>query len=157
MKFNNLSHDEKLEIQKIVIKCMNAVGGRNHFLGMIENVKESSQHPLLNKTAKYHFETGTISWGKQIFKEKIFALKNMFIQHTDDNILTVKNEKLNKELRNCIKTMGKLEFIIQPKEGDAFTFTPFHTISEENIEASPLFQIIFFDSLNNTKRILDYK
>lgn len=157
MKFNNLSHEEKLEIQKVVLKCMDAVGGRNHFLGMIENVKESSQHPLLNKTAKYHFETGTISWGKQIFKEKIFALKTMFIQHIDDNILTIKNEKLNKEIQNCVKTMGKLEFIIQPKEGEEFIFTPFQTISENHVEATPLFQIIFFDSINNTKRILDYK
>lgn len=157
MKFNNLSHEEKLEIQKIVLKCMDAVGGRNYFLGMIENIKESTQHPLLNKTAKYHFENGTISWGKQIFKEKVFALKNMFIQHSEDNLLTIKNEKLNKEIRNCIKTMGKLNFIVQPKEGEEFNFSPFHTISETNVESTPLFQIIFFDSLNNTKRIIDYK
>ncbi|BFU78219.1 hypothetical protein ALC152_14340 [Arcobacter sp. 15-2] len=157
MKFNNLSHEGKLEIQKLVLQCMNAVGGRNYFLGMIENIKASTQHPLLNKTAKYHFENGTISWKKQIFKEKVIALKNMFIQHNEDNLLLIKNEKLNKEIRNCIKTMGKLEFVIQPKEGNEFLFTPFNTISEDNIESNPIFQIIFFDSINNTKRIIDYK
>ena len=157
MKFNNLSHEEKLETQKLVLKCMEVVGGRNHFLGMIESIKDSLQHPLLNKTGKLHYSNGTISWGKQIFKEKVFALKDMFIKHQDDNILTINNEKLNKEIRNCLKTMGKLEFVITSKEDTEFKFLPFNTISETNVEATPLFQIIFFDSLNNTKRIIDYK
>ena len=157
MKFNNLSHEEKLETQKIVLKCMEVVGGRNHFLGMIESIKESAQHPLLNKTGKLHYSNGTISWGKQIFKEKVFALKDMFIKHQDDNILTINNEKLSKEIRNCLKTMGKLEFVITSKDDAEFKFLPFKTISETNVETTPLFQIIFFDSLNNTKRIIDYK
>ncbi len=157
MKFNNLSHEEKLETQKLVLKCMEAVGGRNHFLGMIESIKESAQHPLLNKTGKLHYSNGTIAWGKQIFKEKVFALKDMFIKHQDDNILTINNEKLNKEIRNCLKTMGKLEFVITSKDDAEFKFLPFKTISETNVETTPLFQIIFFDSLNNTKRIIDYK
>jgi len=157
MKFNNLSHEEKLETQKLVLKCMEVVGGRNHFLGMIESIKDSAQHPLLNKTGKLHYSNGTISWGKQIFKEKVFALKDMFIKHQDDNILTISNEKLNKEIKNCLKTMGKLEFIITSKDDKEFKFFPFNTISETNVESTPLFQIIFFDSLNNTKRIIDYK
>jgi len=157
MKFNNLSHEEKLETQKLVLECMEIIGGRNHFLKMIEDIKELSQHPLLNKTGKLHYTNGTISWGKQIFKEKVFALKNMFIQHPEDNILTIKNPKLNKEIHNCLKTMGKLEFTIRSEEGKEFKFYPFKTINDTNVESTPLFQIIFFDSLNNTKRILDYK
>jgi len=157
MKFNNLSHEEKLDTQKEVLKCMEIVGGRNHFLGMIEDIKESSQHPLLNKTAKLHYSNGTISWQKQIFKEKVFALKNMFIQHQDDNILAISNEKLQKEIQNCLKTMSKIEFIIESKDGQKFSFVPFKTINDTNVETTPLFQIIFFDSLNNTKRIIDYK
>jgi len=157
MKFNNLSHEEKLETQKIILKCMETVGGRNHFFGMIEDIKESSSHALLNKTGKLHYSNGTISWGKQIFKEKVYALKEMFIKHTEDNILTIKNEKLNKEIRNCLKTMGKLEFIITSNKGEEFSFVPFNTINETHVETTALFQVIFFDSLNNTKRIVDYK
>jgi len=157
MKFNNLSHEEKLDTQKIILKCMETVGGRNHFFGMIEDIKESPSHPLLNKTGKLHYSNGTISWGKQIFKDKVYALKDMFIKHTEDNILTIKNEKLNKEIKNCLKTMGKLEFVITSKEGAEFSFLPFNTISENHVESTALFQVIFFDSLNNTKRIIDYK
>lgn len=157
MKFNNLTHEDKLDIQNLVFECLEKVGGKNHFLGMIEQVKESSQHPLMNKTGKYHFPSGTITWGKQIFKEKVFALKNMLIQHNDENILTIKNDKLQKDIQNTIKTLGNLEFLIESKEGDEFTFKPFKVISESNIELDPIFQIIFFDSLNNTKKILDYK
>ena len=157
MKFNNLSHDEKLEIQKKVLEVLEVVGGKNHFLGLIEDIKESSQHPLLNKTGRYHFPNGTITWGKQIFKEKVMALKNMLMQHDEDNILTIKNAKLQKEIENCIKTLGKLLFLIETKDGQKFEFQPFVTINENNVEMNPIFQVIFFDSINNTKRILNYK
>lgn len=157
MKFNNLSHDEKLEIQKKVLEVLEVVGGKNHFLGLIEDVKEASQHPLLNKTGRYHFPNGTITWGKQIFKEKVIALKNMLIQHDDDNILTIKDAKLQKEIENSIKTLGKLLFVIETKDGQKFEFQPFITINETNVEINPIFQILFFDSINNTKRILNYK
>ena len=157
MKFNNLSHDEKLEIQKKVLEVLEVVGGKNHFLGLIEDIKESSQHPLLNKTGRYHFPNGTITWGKQIFKEKVMALKNMLMQHDEDNILTIKNAKLQKEIENCVKTLGKLLFLIETKDGQKFEFQPFVTINENNVEMNPIFQVIFFDSINNTKRILNYK
>ncbi len=157
MKFNNLSHDEKQEIQKKVLEVLEVVGGKNHFLGLIEDIKNSSQHPLMNKTGKYHFPNGTITWGKQIFKEKVVALKNMFIQHSEDNILAIQNEKLQKEIQNSIKTLGKLNFIIETKDGQKFEFQPFVTINETNVEVNPIFQVLFFDSINNTKRILDYK
>jgi hypothetical protein len=157
MKFNNLSHDEKLSVQKKVLEVLEKVGGKNHFLGMIEDIKNASQHPLMNKTGKYHFPNGTITWGKQVFKEKVLALKTMFIQHDDDNILNIKNIKLQKEIQNCIKTLGKLVFIIETKDGAKFEFKPFVTINETDIEIDPIFQVLFFDSINNTKRILDYK
>lgn len=157
MKFNKLSHDEKIEIQKNVNEFMDAVGGRNYFFTMIENIKESKQHPLLNKTGKYHFENGTITWGKEIYKDKIVSLKNRMIASEDDNILNADTPKLKKEIVNAVKTLGKLDFIVHIKGEEVFKFKPFITNSDDNIELNHFFQIVFFDSLNNTKRILDYK
>ncbi len=157
MKFNNLSHEEKLEIQKIVINCMNTLGGRNYFLGMIEAVKESKQHPLLNKTGKFHFPHGTIFWGKEIYKDKVVTLKNMLISNENDNILDCENLKIKKSISNVIKTLGKLEFVISIDNEEKFKFKPFNTKNDNDVELDPFFQIIFFDSLNNTKRILTYK
>ena len=157
MKFNNLSHEEKLEIQKNLKEYMDKIGGKNYFFSMIENIKDSKQHPLLNKTAKYHFENGTISWGKEIFKDKVTTLKKVVIASTSENILLLDDIKLKKDLINTIKTVGKLEFIVKIKDEIVFQFSAFKTISEDNIELNHLFQIIFFDSINNTKRILSYK
>ena len=157
MKFNNLTHEEKLEVQKQVIDCMDTLGGRNYFLGMIEDIKEAKQHPLLNKTAKFHFKHGTISWGKEIYKDKIMAIKNMLISYSDDNLLAIKDLKLQKDIKNTIKTMGKLTYTINIKDGNEYSFNSFNTINEENVEIDTMFQIIFFDSINNTKYILDYK
>ncbi|RLA71992.1 MAG: hypothetical protein DRG78_24460 [Epsilonproteobacteria bacterium] len=157
MKFNSLSHDEKLDVQKLVINCMDTLGGRNYFLGMIEDIKEAKQHPLLNKTSKFHFKHGTISWGKEIYKDKVMAIKNMLIKYSADNILEIKDDKLQKEIKNSIRTLGKLVYTINIKDGNDYTFSSFNTISEDNIEIDTMFQIIFFDSINNTKYILDYK
>jgi len=157
MKFNNLEHEEKLAIQKLVLDCMETIGGRNYFLGMIEGVKEAKQHPMLNKTGRFHFPNGTISWGKEIYKDKVVTLKNMLIASDNDNILDCDDDKMKKNINNVIKTLGKLEFTIQINDGEKFTFKPFNTISSDNVELDPFFQIIFFDSLNNTKRILSYK
>ena len=136
---------------------METMGGRNHFLGMIEGIKDAYQHPLTNKTGKFHFKAGTITWGKEVYKDKVEALKSMLIVHNDDNILTVENQKLKKEINNTIKTLGKLEFTISVDGQEDYKFKPFNTISQDNVELDPMFQIIFFDSLNNTKRILIYK
>ncbi|MEA2018088.1 MAG: hypothetical protein U9N59_06540 [Campylobacterota bacterium] len=157
MKFNNLSHDEKLDIQKLVLKCMDTLGGRNYFLGMIEDIKDTKQHPLLNKTSKFHFKHGTITWGKEIYKDKVIAIKNMLIKYSDNNLLAIKDEKLQKDIKNSIKTLGKLTFTINIKDGNDYTFGSFNTIDDNNVEIDTMFQIIFFDSINNTKKILDYK
>jgi len=156
MKFNNLSHDEKLEIQKLVLDCMETLGGRNYFLGMIEDIKDANQHPLLNKTSKFHFKHGTITWGKEIYKDKVMAIKNMLINCSEDNILTIKDKKLQKDINNTIKTLGKLTYTISITDGNKYSFNSFNTISKDNVEISTMFQLIFFDSINNTKKILDY-
>jgi hypothetical protein len=81
----------------------------------------------------------------------------MLISNDDDNILKTDNQKIKKDLINTIKTLGNLEFIIHVNNEKVFNFKPFNTINNDNVELNHFFQIIFFDSLNNTKRILTYK
>jgi len=160
MKYNTLTDQQKKDLQEFVLECANSIGGQNHFLKMIEDIKESKQYPLLNKTGKFHFKTGTISWGKEIYKDKVDTLKNITRTLPSDNLLDCDNIKLSKEINNVIKTLGKLEFTVKPnddKDGAGFSFKPFNTISDENIEFTPIFQIIFLDSINNTKKLITYK
>jgi len=158
MKFNNLSHDEKLDIQKELLSLLETLGGKNHFLGLIESVKENKQHPLLNKTGKYHYPTGTISWNKEIYKDKILSIKNYLIKNSqEDNILNIPDAKMKKNILNTIHTVGKLVFIIKTKDGKEYEFKAFNNVSENCVTLNPIFQIIFFDSINNTKKILSYK
>ncbi len=160
MKYNNLSSEQKKDLHERIVECANSIGGQNHFLKLIEDIREAKQFPLLNKTGKFHFKTGTISWGKEIYKDKIDALKNIIRIIPSDNLLECDNVKLKKDITNTIKTLGKLEFIVKPndlKDGDGFRFKPFNTIDENNVEFNPIFQIIFLDNINNTKKILTYK
>jgi len=88
----------------------------------------------MNKTSKFHFEFGTISWQKEIYKDKIVTLKNMLISNDSDNILECKDERMKKNIINVIRTLGKQKFTIQIKDGNSFSFKPFNSISEDNIE-----------------------
>ncbi len=160
MRFNNLSHDEKIDIQKELNDCIEKLNGQFNFFKMIEDIRESKKHPLSNKTGKLHFKTGTIAWDKHIFEDKIDVLKKVVINAPKNNLLSVENDKLRKQLVNAAKTMAKLEFVVKnkdKKDGLGFSFKPFNTINDDLIEFNPLFQIIFFDSVNNTKKILKYK
>ena len=157
MRFNILSHDDKLQIQKQLLTFIESLGGVGIFYTLLDDIREPKQHPLLNKTAKLHFKYGTISWGKSIFKEKIDTIFNVLKIVQDDNLLNIEDQKLKKQIINSIKTMGNLDFIIELKDNKIVTIKPFIQKSEDNIELDPIFQIVFFDSINNTKRILKYK
>ena len=81
----------------------------------------------------------------------------MLISSDNDNILDCKDDKMKKSIINMIRTLSKQEFTIEVTDGNSISFKPFNSISDDNVDLDPLFQIIFFDSLNNTKRILSYK
>ena len=127
---------------------------------MLEDIRGEKKYPLSNKTGKLHFKTGTINWDKHIYEDKVDVLKQVAMNSLEENILLLEKEKLRKQLLNTVKTMVNLEFTVKnknKKDGEGFKFRPFHLISEDNIEFDPIFQIIFLDSINNTKKILKYK
>ena len=156
MRFNTLSHDEKLDLQKDILDLIEKLGGLNHFYKLLEDIRGVRQHPLLNKTGKFHFTNGTITWGKEIYKDKIDAIFEVLKVVQDENILEVSNEKLKKQITNSIRTLGKLVFIIETSDAK-IEIEPFKSIDDNEVRLNHLFQIIFFDSINNTKKILKYK
>ncbi|MEA3289951.1 MAG: hypothetical protein U9Q04_07220 [Campylobacterota bacterium] len=159
MRFNNLSHDEKLDLKKELENTIEKLGGQFNFLTMLENIREEQKHPLSNKTGKLHFKSGTITWDKHIFEDKVKVLKQISINTKEDNIVSVDNEKIKKQILNTIKTISKLSFKVKnkdQKEDIALEFKAFNIIDDNNVEFDPIFQIIFLDSVNNTKKILKY-
>jgi hypothetical protein len=157
MKFLALSHNEKLEVKKQLLEFVDILGGLNSFFKLLESIKEAKQFPLLNKTGKYHFPNGTIVWNKEIYKDKIDAIANILKIVDNQNILDTTNIKLKKAILNSIRTLGNLNFIISTKESKEYIIKPFITIDETTVFINPLFQIIFFDNISNTKKILKYK
>lgn len=157
MKFNTMSHEEKLEIQKVLKDVIDSLQGKNHFFAMLEDIREATKHPLMNKTGKLHFKNGTISWGKEIFKDKVDVLKEVMQTIHGDNLLEIEQPKLKKQTINAAKTLVKLKFIVSFKDTECFSFSPFKILNEDHIEMDPLFQVIFFDGITNTKKILKYK
>jgi len=157
MKFNTLSHEEKLEFQKELKNYADKIGGKSHFLKMIEDIKEAKNHPLSNKTGKFHFKDGTITWGKEIYDDKIKILKEVIRTTHSNNLLDIDKTKLKKDTLNAVKTLVKLEFIVEFKNQEGFSFKPFLKVEDEYAELNPIFQVIFFDGLDSVKKFFKYK
>ena len=80
--FNNLNDDEKLYYHKLLTTSANQYGGINFFLQLIEILRGTSPHPLINRHQDFLFELGNIRWGKTIFKDKIELIKSTRINRS---------------------------------------------------------------------------
>ena len=69
--YDSIDNDEKQVLKNQLIKNATSIGGKNHFLSLIEGIRMARPHPLMAKDASFRFNKGSIKWGKVIFKEKV--------------------------------------------------------------------------------------
>ena len=75
--YNLIDNDKKQVLKNQLIKNATSIGGKNHFLSLIESIRMARPHPLLAKDASFRFNKGSIKWGKVIFKDKVNLLMSM--------------------------------------------------------------------------------
>ena len=74
INYNSLVDDERQDLKNQLVKYASLIGGRNHFLSLIESIRIARPHPLMDKKAYFRFDQGNIKWEKVIFKEKVNLL-----------------------------------------------------------------------------------
>ena len=113
---NSLDVDKKLELKNQITDYAKLCGGKNHFLSLIESLRKSHPNPLMSKDASFSYEKGTVKWGKVIFKEKVILLIDIINKSSEDNNL-MPNEKIKgyKTIRNLLRTIGPMKFVVSPK------------------------------------------
>ena len=159
--FNNLTDEEKLHYHTLLTTAANNYGGINFFLQLIEAIRDSSPHPLTSRHQDSLFELGNIRWGKTIFNDKIILIEKLRREKNEKgNLLKDKEGKEYKKTINLIKTLSPITFSVRPSlrdDGEGFDFKAFDNINEETTTLNPIFEALFFCSVDTVKKILNYK
>jgi len=158
--FNTLSDEEKLLHHEKLLQCANNFGGKNFFLHLLEAIRESKPHPLVNANMSFNIELGTITWNKVIYNDKLqLLLKARKNEAKQDNLLPNQKEKNYKKVLNVVRTLKPIVFQVKPantEDGTGFFFQPFDVIDENKTKLTLLFDVLFFCSIDTVKKVLNY-
>jgi hypothetical protein len=159
--FNSLSDEDKKIQHKQILEYAENFGGKNFFLNLIEAIRGSSSHPLVAENSEFNMEFGSIKWNKVIFKDKLQLLMKARVNETkQNNFLPPKDDKSFKKVLNLVRTLKPIIFTVKPKDvedGRGFYFQAFDMIDKDTTKINPIFDIIFFCSVDNVKKALNYK
>lgn len=159
--FNNLTNEEKKLQHEQLLQCANNFGGKNFFLHLLESIRETKPHPLTAANSEFNMEFGTIKWNKVIFNDKLqLLLKARANESKQNNLLPEKNEKSYKKILNVVRTLKPIVFNIKPAnkdDGSGCFFQAFEIIDENTTKLNPLFDAIFFCSVETVKKALNYE
>lgn len=159
--FHTLTDEEKKLYHDKLLQCAENFGGKNFFLQLLEAIRETKPHPLVAGNTQFDMELGTIKWNKVIFNDKLqLLLKARVNESKQDNLLPAKEEKGYKKVLNLVRTLKPIVFHVKPahkEDGPGFFFQPFNVIDENRTKLNPVFDALFFCSVNTVKKILNYE
>lgn len=158
--FNTLTDEEKKLHHEKLLECANNFGGKNFFLQLLEAIRETKPHPLTSGDTRFEIELGTVSWNKVIFNDKLqLLLKARQNESKQDNFLPNKEEKNYKKVLNVVRTLKPIVFHVRPadpQDGSGCFFQAFNVIDEHKTKLNPLFDALFFCSVETVKKALNY-
>ena len=154
-----LDDEKKLDLKNQVIKNATSLGGKNHFLSLIESLRVSHPHPLMSKAASFSFDKGIIKWKKIIFKEKVDLLIRLTRDNDrDGNLMPKDGDRNYKTIINLLRTIGPMEFEIRPKnskDGDGFVLRPIDIVDDNTCHINFMFEVLFFLPIQLVKKIFN--
>ncbi len=159
--FNNLSDEQKLLHHEQLLKCAEAFGGVNFFLQLLEGIRKAKPHPLSGKNSGFTFEYGSVKWNKVVFQDKVTLLmKTRITESEQGNLYPPEGSSAYKKVNNLIRTLSPIEFKIEPKyrkDGEGFSFKAFDKIDEKVTLLNPIFDAVFFCSIDTVKKVLNFR
>ena len=158
--FNNLTDEQKLHYHTLLTTAANNYGGINFFLQLVEAIRSASPHALSSRHQDFLFDLGDVRWGKTIFNDKVQLIKETRLNRSEEeSFLPNKEDKKYKKILNLIRTLDPITFSARPNfrdDGEGFDFKAFET-KDEVVTLTPLFEALFFCSLDTVKKILNHK
>lgn len=161
MNFNKLDDATKLQLHKEITSFADVLGGKNFFLGMIEEIRAEKPNPLLNKTATFHTKKAKVTLSKSMFKETFTQLFDAIRrEEKNGDMLDGIKPKEYKSMMNMMRTLAKVTITVVPKDdehSEGFTFDILDTTVEKKTKVTFAFKAIFFYHLDVAKKALNYK
>ena len=158
--FNNLDDAAKAAYHNQLTKCADAFGGTNFFLQLLEAIRKTKPHPLTAKHCEFKFSRGIVKWEKVIFKDKFTLLTNVRVAENEEgNLIPPEDDKSYKKVMNLLRTLQPIEFVVTPKnnnDGPGFSFHAFDIIDKQTTRINPVFDALFFCSVDTIKKVLSY-
>ena len=77
-----------------------------------------------------------------------------------NNLLPDKEVKNYKKVLNVVRTLKPIVFNVKPankEDGAGFFFQPFDVIDENTTKLNPVFDAVFFCSVDTVKKVLNYE
>jgi hypothetical protein len=159
LSYNSLDDLTKQNLKKEINDCALALGGKNHFLHLLEEIRKERHHPLMAKSSSFRFSYGTVKWEKVIFKDKVYLLIKMIKDRENNgNLMPKKGDRKYKTVLNLLRTLGPMKFEIRPKnnkDGDGFNLHPFDIIDENTSHLNFMFDIVFFLPIHIVKQVFN--
>ena len=159
ISYNSLDDLTKQNLKKEINDCALALGGKNHFLHLLEEIRKERHHPLMAKNSSFRFSYGTVKWEKVIFKDKVHLLIKMTKDRENNgNLMSKKGGRKYKTVMNLLRTLGPMKFEIRPKnnkDGDGFNLHPFDIIDENTSHLNFMFDIVFFLPIHIVKQVFN--
>lgn len=160
MNFKDLSIEEKKQINELLTKYADSIGGINFFLQLLDDIKKEATFPLLNKSNVYHFSKGKVSWSKAIYKDTKLLLHNYLKNmDKDEKYLSTVKPKEKKNIDNMMRTLKPVEIKVKSKNNsdEGFSFNLIDITDEKNVKVSLSYKIIFFYGKDFAKQALSFK
>jgi len=155
--FNTLTEEEKKVYHEKLLQYAENFGGKNFFLQLLEAIREAKPHPLISAKSEFKMELGKVAWNKVIFNDKLqLLLKSRINECKQDNLLPSIDDKSYKKVLNLVRTLKPIVFHIKPNDGVEFYIQPFDIIDDSKTKLNPIFDAIFFASIDRVKRVLNY-
>jgi len=155
--YDSIDNDKRQVLKKQLINNATSLGGKNHFLSLIEAIRMAHPHPLMAKDASFRFNKGSIKWEKVIFREKVNLLIKLINDNDSNTILMPKKGDSNyKTIRNLIRTIGPIKFEVRPKnskDGDGFIFNLIEIIDNNTCQLNFMFEVLFVLPIKLIKKI----
>jgi hypothetical protein len=159
LSYNSLDDLTKQNLKKEINDCALALGGKNHFLHLLEEIRKERHHPLMAKNLSFRFSYGTVKWEKVIFKDKVHLLIKMIKDRENNgNLMPKKGDRKYKTVMNLLRTLGPMKFEIRPKnnkDGDGFNLHPFDIIDENTSHLNFMFDVVFFLPIHIVKQVFN--
>ena len=157
--YDSIDNDQKLVLKKQLIENASSIGGKNHFLSLVEAIRISNLKPLISKDASFKSNKSLIKWKKVIYKDKVNLLMKIIQDNEHNhNLIPKKGHAHYKVIKNLVRTIGSIRFHVKPKnnnDGDGFIFNFIEIVDENTCRLSFMFKVMFILPIKLVKKIFN--